>query len=153
MKSQPLASPGRSGLRPDRSTAQLTRSAREHRATDRRRCGSCSDFAPAVVALDMKTLAALVRGLAATFGTQCVSAADNAERPAGIEERNWIPISERLGFVVLAQKPPPGRITAVPLPSGIVSAELMPPEKGYFVVKTSMGWRRLVVTDASDVTG
>ena len=101
----------------------------------------------------MKTLAVLVLSLAAILAIQSVSAADNADRPAGVEERHWIPISERLGFVVLAQKPPQVRITAVPLPSGIVSAELMPPEKGYFVVKTSMGWRRLVVTDATDLTG
>ena len=100
----------------------------------------------------MKTLAAFVLSLAATFATHAACAAGSADRPAGVEDRHWIPISERLGFVVLAQKPPQVRTTAVPLPSGIVSAVLMPPEKGYFVVKTTTGWHRLVVTDASDLT-
>ena len=106
----------------------------------------------------MKTLATLALSLAAAFVTQHAAAADSADRPAGVEERHWIPITERLGFVVLAQKkqfPPPfpvNREALVPPPESI-SAELMPPEKGYFVVKTSTGWRRLVVTDASDLTG
>jgi hypothetical protein len=28
-------------------------------------------------------------------------AADDAERPAGVEAENWLPISDRLGFVVV----------------------------------------------------
>jgi hypothetical protein len=103
----------------------------------------------------MKTMAALVLSLTTAFVTQHAAAADSTDRPAGVEERHWIPITERLGFVVLAQKKqfPPFVPSALVPPSDSVSAELMPPEKGYFMVRTSTGWRRLVVTDASDLTG
>jgi hypothetical protein len=111
--------------------------------------------------IDMKTLAVVAFSLAATFVTHSLSAADNIDRPVGVEARYWIPISERLGFVVLPPKKqfPPvvaqgaqGTSSLIPSPE-TVSAELMPPEKGYFVLKTPTGWRRLVVTDASDLTG
>jgi hypothetical protein len=111
--------------------------------------------------MDMKSLAVVVLSLAATLAAHSSSAADAADRPVGVEARYWIPISERLGFVVLPPKKqfPPvvaqgaqGTSSLIPS-SEAVSAELMPPEKGYFVLKTPTGWRRLVVADATDLTG
>jgi hypothetical protein len=109
----------------------------------------------------MKSLVVVVLSLAAIFAAHSLGAADATDRPVGVEVRNWIPISERLGFVVLPPKKqfPPlvtqgaqGTSSLIPSPD-TVSAELMPPEKGYFVLKTPTGWRRLVVTDASDLAG
>lgn len=79
-----------------------------------------------------------------------VGAAERQDRPAGVAEKDWIHISERFGFVV-------ENTTVWPLanssrqvliaPPETVSAEHMPPAKGYFVVKTSAGWRRVTIAE------
>jgi len=103
----------------------------------------------------MKMLAAVALTLAAAFAVQFAAAADNQDRPVGVEERYWISITERLGFVIEHNKKPGPRFAPAALipPPENVSAELMPPEKGYFVIKTPTGWRRLVVSSPSDLAG
>jgi hypothetical protein len=92
--------------------------------------------------------------LAALFTVHAAFAADENDRPNGIEAHNWLPISDRLGFVVLAEKE--GRLiqgsrqVLIADPER-VSAGLMPPKKGYFVIKTKAGWQRVVVSDLPEV--
>ena len=77
-------------------------------------------------------------------------AIDQADRPAGIAKEDWIQISERLGFVLDEQAAQPAANQSRQIliaPPGRVSAELMPPAKGYFVVKTSEGWRRIAIAE------
>jgi hypothetical protein len=77
--------------------------------------------------------------------------ADSSDRPAHVEAKNWIPISDRLGFVVdtpissqrVRQNSPYGAAAAL---SG-----RSPPLEGYFEAKTQTGWRRLAVTQPSDL--
>ena len=94
--------------------------------------------------------------LAATFTAHAALSADAHDRPAGVEAQDWLPISERLGFVVVAEKGAhvvSGSRQVLLADPERVSAELMPPKKGYFVIKTNAGWQRVVVSDLSDVVG
>jgi hypothetical protein len=83
------------------------------------------------------------------------SAAEQQDRPVGVEERDWVQISDRFGFVVDEAPVAPRGITdsrqLLIVPPDSVSSVLMPPTKGYFVVKTPMGWRRVVL--AADAPG
>lgn len=68
-------------------------------------------------------------------------------------------VSDRLGLGLVvvdkAERFPSAtgsrQILIAPLES--VSAELMPPKKGYFAVKTQNGWQCLVVSEPSELTG
>jgi hypothetical protein len=103
----------------------------------------------------MKTLATLFLIAAAILATHLVSAAGRNDRPSGVAEARWIPISERFGFVI---EPSDSTSAAnqsrqIPVvPPEAVPAELRPPLKGYFVVKTDAGWRRLVAADPAELS-
>jgi hypothetical protein len=82
--------------------------------------------------------------------------ADTGDRPIGVEAQDWIPVSEKLGFVVVSTvgspkanfpNPPQGE-RALPLLRGVMPPA---PAAGYFMVKTSDGWRRLVVMTPADL--
>ena len=79
------------------------------------------------------------------------------DRPAGVEAKNWLPISDRLGFVVEAEKEWPriigGSREVLLADPDAVSAELQPPKKGYFVIKTEAGWQRVVVSAPTELAG
>jgi len=95
----------------------------------------------------MKRLAWLALG-AIALTVLVASAAEQQDRPAGVEEQHWIAISDRFGFVVQEARAEPGGNSSRQIliaPPDVVSAVLMPPTKGYFVVKTPMGWRRVVI--------
>lgn len=101
----------------------------------------------------MKRLRVLI-ALFAVVGLSPVLAADSADRPAGVEARNWLPISEGFGFVVVAEQDArivPGSRQVLIADPEHVSADLMPPKKGYFVIKTKAGWQRLVISDLPDI--
>lgn len=95
----------------------------------------------------MKTLITLVLIVAAILTTHLVTAAGRDDRPHGVEKTHWIAISERFGFVVAAKTPMADASLSRQIlgaPPDVLSADLRPPLKGYFVVKTEAGWRRLV---------
>lgn len=92
----------------------------------------------------MKTLATLVLIAAvAILATHVVTAGSSYDRPAAVAETNWISLSDRFGFVI---------DEASPAGNALLPAELMPPAKGHFVVKTAAGWRRLAVTAPPDLS-
>ncbi|HKU13604.1 MAG TPA: hypothetical protein VJQ52_04360 [Steroidobacteraceae bacterium] len=82
-------------------------------------------------------------------------AADDTDRPAGVDAKNWLPISDRLGFVVVPEKNwPPivgGSRQVLLADPDRVSANLQPPKKGYFVIRTETGWQRIVVAAPSEL--
>jgi hypothetical protein len=103
----------------------------------------------------MKTLAMLVLIAAAILATHLVTAAAQNDRPPSVAEADWIPISERLGFVITPADSPTGANQSRQLlliPPEAVPAELRPPLKGYFVVKTDAGWQRLVVVNPFELS-
>lgn len=103
----------------------------------------------------MKALASFMIVLSSVLLASGALAADEADRPAGVAEHNWILISDRLGFVVVKPKDSPilGTTSVRLAPPESVSAEHMPPKKDYFVIRTSTGWQRLVISDPSETRG
>lgn len=87
---------------------------------------------------------------AIVFAAGMAQAIDQPDRPAGVAEKDWVQISERLGFVLDQQGIQPAANQSRQIliaPPERVSAELLPPAKGYFVVKTPGGWQRIVISE------
>jgi hypothetical protein len=104
----------------------------------------------------MKKLATLALIAAALLTAHLVAAAVRSDRPLGVAEHDWISISERFGFV-LDQKSPAAAVGAdlgqlLIVPPDALVPELMPPVKGYFVVKTDAGWRRLTAVNPVEMS-
>ena len=76
-------------------------------------------------------------------GAAVVSGQTGPNRPQGVSATRWIPIGDKLGFVVL------------PLPSASIGAGsadpdvllVKPPVEGYFMVKDKGGWSRVAITE------
>lgn len=103
----------------------------------------------------MKASIALLVLLAGVIVPQSQAAEPNA-RPAGVEARNWISISDGFGFVVVeqAQRPLGNQSGQLLLADpGKLSAQHMPPKKGYFVIRTRAGWQPVVVTEPVQASG
>jgi len=69
-------------------------------------------------------------------------AAGAQDRPAGVAAANWVPVSDRLGIVLVQSEAP----AAVPIPNS-QPLLLKPPVPGYFMVKGANGWTRLVIIE------
>ncbi|HEY0801217.1 MAG TPA: hypothetical protein VGD54_10260 [Steroidobacteraceae bacterium] len=85
-----------------------------------------------------------------------VLGADSSDRPARVAAKNWIPISDRLGFVLDPPTASQGVWVApgsevLPTAGPRLLLATSPPLEGYFVAKTQTGWRRLAVTQPSDL--
>ena len=96
------------------------------------------------------TWAGLAALVLAAYAVVAAEEQDRPARPEGVLERNWIQISERFGFVVDEKAVWPSANSSRQIliaPPDVVSAEHMPPAKGYFVLKTPLGWRRVVIAD------
>jgi hypothetical protein len=70
-------------------------------------------------------------------------AADAPDRPAGVTAANWVPVSDRVG-IVLVQSETPVPVTAAP---GSQPLLLKPPVSGYYMVKGANGWTRLIIVE------
>ena len=70
-----------------------------------------------------------------------------SDRPAGVTAEEWVPVSDRLGIVLV----PPPAASREPLKMPIAPTALILPLKpavgGYFMVKGASGWVRLVVIE------
>jgi hypothetical protein len=87
----------------------------------------------------MKSLGVMSLVAASLLVVHFASGATVPDRPAGVEARNWIPVSGTLGFVVVAPD--------TPMVASRDALLLMPPAEGYFMAKTGSGWRRLVIVE------
>lgn len=67
--------------------------------------------------------------------------AAGTDRPAGVAVSNWIPINDRLGFVVL---PPTAYPAVTPDKQPLL---LTPAASGYFMARSAIGWQRLVIVE------
>jgi hypothetical protein len=83
------------------------------------------------------TAALLMMALA---GTPVVHSSDGPDRPPGVTKDEWIPINERVGFVVVQGSKRLIRGDAQPL-------LLRPAVPGYFMLKGSTGWSRIVIVE------
>src|ERR1700721_1120022 len=64
-----------------------------------------------------------------------------SDRPSGVAERNWIPVSNRFGFVISAPEEAPV------VPADPQALLLAPTARGYFMIKGAGGWIRAIVID------
>lgn len=70
------------------------------------------------------------------------SAAGPSDRPAGVSAADWVPVSDRLGIVLVHSETP----TPAALPNRQVLL-LKPPVSGYYMVKGASGWTRLIIVE------
>ena len=89
----------------------------------------------------MKTIAAAFLVCASIF-TLCIAVgAAETDRPAGVAASNWIPINDKLGFVVI---PPETYPAATPDKQSLL---LAPAASGYLMARSGVGWQRLVIVE------
>jgi hypothetical protein len=89
----------------------------------------------------MKAIAASLLVLASVLAVHFASGASSPDRPAGVSAENWIPVSDKMGFVVTTRRiyPPIMRDRQQLLLNG--------PAEGYFVVHTGNVWQRIIIQD------
>ncbi|HEY6620184.1 MAG TPA: hypothetical protein VIY68_11595 [Steroidobacteraceae bacterium] len=87
----------------------------------------------------MKPIAAVLLILVSVLTIHFANGASPPDRPAGVAERDWIPVSDKMGFVVTSPHlyPGPGGDSQVLL--------LTPPAEGYFMIHNRNGWHRIIV--------
>jgi hypothetical protein len=89
----------------------------------------------------MKAIATSLLILVAVFTIHFANGASTPDRPAGVAERDWIPVSEKMGFVVTT----PHTYPLAPLDQQPLL--LATPAEGYFMVHTGNVWQRLTIKD------
>jgi hypothetical protein len=74
-------------------------------------------------------------------GAAVVSGQAAPDRPQGVSAAQWIPVSDKLGFVVLP---------SVSIGLGSADPDVLlgkPPVEGYFMVKNNSGWSRIAIAE------
>jgi hypothetical protein len=89
----------------------------------------------------MKAIAASFLILASVLTIHFALGASGRDRPAGVDAQNWIPVSDKMGFVVTTP-----RVFPMPMPDRQVLF-LTTPAEGYFMVHTGNVWQRLTIKD------
>jgi hypothetical protein len=89
----------------------------------------------------MKVMAATLLLLLSVLAIHFALGASSPDRPAGVEERDWIPVSDKMGFVVTTSHTYP----LAPLDKQPLL--LAPSAEGYFMVHTGNVWQRLTIKD------
>ena len=91
----------------------------------------------------MKAIAASLLILSSVLTIHFALGASGPVRPAGVSPQNWIPVSDKMGFVVTTPQLPPGALVTTDRQPLL----LAPPAEGYFMVRTSNGWQRITIKD------
>jgi hypothetical protein len=91
----------------------------------------------------MKAIAASLLILASVLTIHFALGASSPDRPSGVDARNWIPVSNKMGFVVTTPK---GYLGAL-VTKDRQPLLLAPPAEGYFMVRTGNTWQRLVIQE------
>jgi hypothetical protein len=92
----------------------------------------------------MKTIAASLLVLASVLTIYFANGASSPDRPAGVDAQNWIPVSDRMGFVVTT----PQSVTGALVTTDQQPLLLMPPAEGYFIMHTGNVWQRITLKDS-----
>ena len=71
-----------------------------------------------------------------------IHSSDASDRPPGVAKEAWIPINDRVGFVLYPRSTEPRIMRAPPQP-----LLLAPPVSGYFMLKGASGWARMVIVE------
>jgi hypothetical protein len=89
----------------------------------------------------MKAIAASLLVLASVLAVHFANGASSPDRPAGVDAQYWIPVSDKMGFVVTTR-----RIYPMPMPDR-QTLFLTAPAEGYFMVHTANTWQRIIIQD------
>jgi hypothetical protein len=90
-----------------------------------------------------KLLPVAVLLLASIVTVHYVFADDTSDRPTGVDAKNWIKVSDRLGFVCESNGFPGGGDRQTLL--------VRQPLRGYFTAKTPGGWQRLAIENPGEL--
>jgi hypothetical protein len=88
----------------------------------------------------MKAITAALLILASVLTIHFALGASPPDRPAGVAERDWIPVSDKMGFVVTTPQMRVLTVDGQPLLLG-------QPAEGYFMVHRGNGWQRIIIQD------
>jgi hypothetical protein len=89
----------------------------------------------------MKSVAAVFLICASILTVHFAAGAAATERPSGVAASNWIPINDKLGFVVMSPETYP---VATPDKQPLL---LTPAASGYFMARSGVVWQRLVIVE------
>jgi hypothetical protein len=89
----------------------------------------------------MKAIAATLLVLVSVLAIHFANGASSPDRPSGVDAQNWIPVSDKMGFVVTAPRIFPQRVMDKQ------QLLLAVPTEGYFMVHTGNVWQRLTIKD------
>jgi hypothetical protein len=89
----------------------------------------------------MKAIAASLLILSTALTIHFALGASSPDRPAGVD--HWIPVSDKMGFVVTASEGFPGALATTDRQPLL----LTPPAEGYFMVRSGIGWQRIIIQD------
>jgi len=91
----------------------------------------------------MKVIAATLLFLASLLAIHWALGASPSNRPAGVDARNWIPVGDKMGFVVTAPRSVPGALVTTDRQPLL----LAPPAEGFFMIRSGIGWQRIIIQD------
>jgi hypothetical protein len=89
----------------------------------------------------MKAVAASLLILASVLAIHFALGASTPDRPAGVDAQDWIPVTDKMGFVVTTPHAFP-----MPMPDRQVLF-LTAPAEGYFMVHRGNVWQRITIKD------
>jgi hypothetical protein len=89
----------------------------------------------------MKASAATLLILASVLAIHFANGSPTPDRPAGVDAGHWIPVSDKMGFVVTASEGFPGSVVTTDRQPLL----LAPPAEGYFMVHTGNFWTRITI--------
>jgi hypothetical protein len=91
----------------------------------------------------MKAITAALLVLASVLTIHFALGASSPDRPPGVAERDWIPVSDKMGFVVTTPKGNPGALVTTDRQPLLLAS----PEEGYFMVHRGNIWQRITIKD------
>jgi hypothetical protein len=91
----------------------------------------------------MKPIAASLLILSSILAIHFANGASGPDRPAAVDARHWIPVSDMMGLVVTTPQSTPGALVTTDRQPLL----LAPPAEGYFMVRTGNGWQRIIIQE------
>ncbi len=73
--------------------------------------------------------------------------ASPSSRPVGVSAEEWVAVNDRLGIVLVRPTTASRDPVLIPMAPTTLLLPLRPPVDGYFMVRTSNGWVRLVIAE------
>jgi hypothetical protein len=89
----------------------------------------------------MKASAASFLIVASVLTIHFANGAAPPDRPAGVDAGHWIPVTDKMGFVETTPQSVPGALVTTDRQPLL----LAPPAEGYFMVRSGIGWQRIII--------